>query len=324
MRKKNAVLIFNPRSGRGKATIRAKDFADHWKAKTGNELRLRATRSLEDIRVAARETYASDRDEFQIFMGGDGTLSEALQGVAEHNNFRPETRPVGFLPGGTGNSFLRDFGISSYELARDCLLTAVELDSILDIDIGQITYNRVNPENPGVPGPETRRIMFNIWGIGLISDITELAIRWRAIGALNYTVASLVKLLSHNPWEAKIVVNGEPQTITCNMITLSNSRYTGGAMEIAPAVRVNDGQLFLLATQLKSRFKLLTTFPAVFKGHHLDNPDILTRFVKEFSIERKRPFVMNVDGELETGFNPYVQIRPGFFKLYMPRDRLKS
>ena len=322
IRKRNAVLIFNPKSGRGKATLRAKDFADNWKAKTGNELRLRATRSLEDIRVASRETYSNDDNELQIFMGGDGTLSESLQGVAERNRFRPDRKPVGFLPGGTGNSFLRDFGITTYERARDCLLTAIELDSILNIDVNQITYNRVNPENPGIPGEETNRISFNIWGIGLISDITELAIRMRSIGALNYSVASIAKLLSHTPWEAKVKIDGEEQTLMCNMITVSNSRYTGGAMEIAPQVRVNDGKLFLIVTQFQSRLKLLTTFPVIFKGKHVDNPHILTRFIREFSVERKPPFIMNIDGELETGFNPRLAVRPGFFRLFMPLDRL--
>ena len=317
---KQAVLVFNPRSGRGKATVRAKNFADLWKEKFGNELGLRPTRSLHDIRVAAKEGAA--RGDFQIFMGGDGTLSESLQGLAEKLDFRPGIGPIGFLPGGTGNSFLRDFGITTYEQARDRLFEALESESILNVDSAVITYRKLNEDHPEEPGEKTRRIMFNIWGVGLISDITELAIKMRGIGSMNYTVASLVKMLGHKPWTVSGTIDGRPETFRGNMISLHNSRYTGGAMEIAPEVRINDGKLFFLHLHSETRLSLLKSFPSIFKGTHVSNPNVTTEFIKELKLERRRPFLMNVDGELETGWNPEVKIVPDFVKLYMPSSAL--
>ena len=95
-------------------------------------------------------------------------------------------------------------------------------------------------------------------------------------------------------------------------------------MEIAPAVRVNDGKLFFIAPSIDSRFKLLNLFPKIFKGDHVNIPGIRTQFIKEIGLERKRPFVMNIDGALETGFNPRLAIQSDFFRLYMPRDLLKQ
>lgn len=322
MSKKQGILIFNPKSGRGKATIRAKDFSDHWKAKFGTELGLRATRSLTDIRVAAKETMK--RQGIQIFMGGDGTLSESLQGIAEQNKFHSHSDPIGFLPGGTGNSFLRDFGIEDYEGAKERLFRALEKESVIKVDSGIISYKKINEEHPELPGSDAKRITFNIWGVGLISDITELAVKMRMIGDMNYTVASLIKLITHSPWTVDALVDGKRRSIRCNMISVHNSRYTGGAMEIAPDIRVNDGKLFLIVLKSESRFALLKAFPSIFKGEHVTNPDVETQFIKELKLERKRPFLMNVDGELEVGWNPKLEIHPSFFKLYMPKEDVKK
>lgn len=334
MQGKQGVLIYNPNSGRGKAAMRATDFFQHWEDRTGTELRLRPTRSLADIRVAAGEIQAN---EIPIFMGGDGTLSESLQGLAEAADFQKLTRPVGFLPGGTGNSFLRDFGITDYEAARDALLAAIASDQILGIDAGIVEYTPVPTPLRAVsgspitePSPKidangrARRITMNIWAVGLIPDITALAIRMRAIGSLNYSLASLIKLLGHKPERLTVTVDGATREVDCNFICISNSRFTGGAMEIAPAVRVNDGRLFFLCPQVKGRLQSFGLFPSIFKGTHIKHPHIDTGFVQSISLNRAEPFLMNVDGELERGLNPGVSVQPGYFSLFMDPARIEA
>lgn len=317
MKGKLAVLIFNPNSGKGQAKVRATDFSEKWKFFTGTELRLRPTSSLADIRVAAKETY-NDK-ELQIFMGGDGTLSESIQGISEKLGFQGlQAKPVGFLPGGTGNSFLRDFEIKNYTTARDFLFSSLETNSIINIDAAIITYNKVNSDYS--QGNETKRIMFNIWGVGLISDITKLAIRMRKIGSANYTIASLIKLLSHKPYKFRTVIDGIEENVKCNMVTVCNSRYTGGEMKMAPHIRVNDGKLFLISPMFKSRIKLFATFPKIFKGEHVNHPNIKTGFIKNIEVHHDKPLWMNIDGELEHGFNPRMKIHPSYFKIYMPQQ----
>lgn len=320
---KQAVLVFNPKSGKGKATIRARDFADHWKDRTGNELMLRPTRSLEDIRIAARETL--NQGDVQIFMGGDGTLLESLQGLAEQYNFQPLEKPIGLLPGGTGNSFLRDFDITSYEQARDALLNALTKEEIIPIDTALIRYNRVQTQVPSEPGEKATRIMFNIFGVGIISDITTSAIKMRHIGEMNYQVASLYKLVGHKMYKCRVRLNNRDwEDLDFNLITVSNSRFTGGAMEIAPDVRVNDGKMFYLRSAIKSRIKLLKVFPKLFKGGVTNMPNIYTELIQSINLNHSRPFVMNVDGELDHGWNPGLDINKGYFKLYMPLSLLKQ
>ena len=320
---KQAVLTFNPKSGKGKATMRARDFADHWKLRTGNELRLRATRSLEDIRIAARETAGTD--EIQIFMGGDGTLSESMQGLAEQANFAPLSTPIGFLPGGTGNSFLRDFGITNYEEARDALLDAILTDAVIDVDAAHVTSHKVQSGDPPHPGTEQTRIMFNIWGVGIISDITSAAIKMRALGAANYTMGALYRITRHKMYRGKVKINERDwEELDYNLLVVCNSRFTGSAMEIAPHVRVNDGQLFFLRTAIASRTRLLKEFPKVFKGDYDSMPNCYTEMIHSLALQADRPYLMNFDGELELGWNPVMSMHRSYFKLYMMHSRVKA
>ena len=56
-----------------------------------------------------------ERADLAIVMGGDGTLSEAANGIL---SLPKEARPTfGFIPAGTGNDFLRDFAITDLESA---------------------------------------------------------------------------------------------------------------------------------------------------------------------------------------------------------------
>lgn len=326
MQGKDAVLIYNPNSGRGKAATLATDFFQHWEDRTGTRLRLRPTRSLADIRVAAAEIQ---EHELPIFMGGDGTLSESLQGLAETASFAPLSRPIGFLPGGTGNSFLRDFGITGYASARDALLGAIAGNQSLGVDVGMIEYSRVSPnakaaDDEAPSGDQTvRRLSMNIFAVGLISDITALAIRMRALGSFNYTLASLIKLLFHRPYRYHLRVDGKSRDVDCNLVCVSNSRFTGGAMEIAPEVRVNDGRLFWLCPQIKGRLAAFGLFPSIFKGTHINHPQIETDFIRQLTIECETALLMNIDGELESGWNPTISVQPGYFQLYMDPERLQ-
>ena len=50
-----AVLVYNPGSGKGKAKGRAIIFQKMWQDKYNEDILLRATKSKEDIKVAAKE-----------------------------------------------------------------------------------------------------------------------------------------------------------------------------------------------------------------------------------------------------------------------------
>ena len=145
----------------------------------------------------------------------------------------------------------------------------------------------------------------------------------RYLGELNYTVASIIKMITHRPLKVTMEVDGEKRDCHCNLICISNSRFTGGAMEMAPRVRINDGRLFFTSSHITSKLELFGLFPSIFKGTHTTAPHIVTHFTDEIRFFGDGPFFWNVDGELDYGFNPHVRATRGFFRLLMPPDRLQ-
>ena len=57
-------------------------------------------------------------------------------------------------------------------------------------------------------------------------------------------------------------------------VSFSNSRYTGGAMMMAPVADVSDGALDVVRVNRLSRLDLITTFPKIFTGTFIEHPAV--------------------------------------------------
>ncbi|MEM7386564.1 MAG: diacylglycerol kinase family protein [Verrucomicrobiota bacterium] len=310
-----AVLIFNPGSGRGQGKERADAFAASWLRRIGTRLQLRATTSREDIGRAALEV---DQDAIPLFMGGDGTLSEGLNALASAGDFfQTIERPVGFLPGGTGNSFLRDFGIEDFATGENRLLAAIEENCPRPCDAMGLTYLPDSCEDEIAPA--RRHLAINIWGLGLLATIAERAVTMRRFGAINYVLATLREVIGHVPSEARFRINGgDWECLRFNLIALSNSQFTGGGMRIAPGVEIDDGELAWLRSNLAGKRALLRAFLQVRHGNHSGQPGMEERRVRRVEIEKGRePVLMNVDGEQLRGRALKVEVLPKCFRLYV-------
>lgn len=308
MNARKAVLIVNPGSGRGKGRERALDFRESWIQKFGADIKIRETKSKEDIGVSVKETFRSDT--VQIFLGGDGTVSECLQALSEMEKFEKISNPVGILPAGSGNSFLRDFDITDYISAKENLISALEKNESRDVDMALLNFRNRS-------GQESTRIMFNIFGVGVVPLIAELAMKMRFLGSFNYTAATLWKIFSHRKMKVDAVIDGKEEILESDFISICNSRYTGGAMIMAPDVRTDDGRLYLVAPSMKSKFQILGLFPKIFKGDHVNHPDVRNHFVNDIHMKSDKELLLLIDGELERGYNPFISVKPRFWKIFV-------
>ena len=122
----------------------------------------------------ARAAAASGRRHF-LSAGGDGTASEVVNGLVEAGV--SEECELAMLPLGTGNSFLRDFGITDIESAVD----ATARGHSTPIDLLRLTHDN------GV-------IHFiNTMGTGFVARAGELTNhRFKSLGAAGYIAAVFV------------------------------------------------------------------------------------------------------------------------------------
>ena len=85
---------------------------------------------------------------------------------------------------------------------------------------------------------------------------------------------------------------------------------------MAPKAKIDDGLLDLIIVNGNvSRLKLFQTLPKLFKGTHIDDPEVEYLQVKDFSLYTNEPNKLNIDGELK-GHTPIdVRIIPNAIEI---------
>lgn len=99
--------------------------------------------------------------------------------------------------------------------------------------------------------------------------------------------------------------------IADSALVISNSKYTGGAMKIAPMADPQDGQADLVVFQEVNRRDILAIFSRVFKGTHVAHPKVKALRACEIEIDSQPQQMLMADGEL-LGRTPLrLKVLPG-------------
>lgn len=250
--------------------------------------------AVEIGRRAAEEGFARI-----LCLGGDGTPYEVVNGL--YAGGRPERPPaIGLIPAGTGNSFLRDFG----EAAPDAALDGIRSGRRRAVDLVEFHYAR--------GGKPARGYSLNILGVGLIADILKLTNeRLKGFGAFGYSLAVLLRLAKGLDNRIDLEADGRAWTIADSALVVSNSKFTGGRMKIAPAADTADGRADLVVFREVNRREIASIFRRVFSGAHAGHPKVDTLQAAGISVAAGPPQLLMADGEL-VGETPLrVKVLPG-------------
>ena len=278
------LLVVNPAAGHGRGEKCFRRLESRLRAEiAGLEVRFseHAGHAVEIGREAAGEGF--DR---LICLGGDGTPYEVINGL--YADGHPARLPeIGQIPAGTGNSFLRDFDIQTPEQALDAILAGRRRR----VDLVEFHYRE---------GADTvRRYSLNILGVGLIADILQLTNeRLKFMGSAGYSLAVLIRLVRGMNNRITITADGHRREVSDSALVVSNSKYTGGKMKIAPAADPSDGRADLVLFNGVNRREIISIFKGVFSGKHLAHPKVETLQAASISVEADPPLRLMADGEL--------------------------
>ena len=167
--------------------------------------------------------------------------------------------PLTLLPGGTGNSFLRDL---------DCLDPDKVLERIADQARRSIDLFKVTVEGKS-------RYGFNVVGWGMFSSANQLAEALRFLGRRRYDVAGLLQILRNRRYQATLEFGGDVVDDGFTMLVLSNTIHTGEGMKMAPRAKLDDGKLDLLIVRRATRRGLFRLFSKLGTGCHVDEPGVI-------------------------------------------------
>lgn len=270
-------LIVNPHAGKKTGVAAAARTVEFLKA------RKIECRQLLSMYPGESVTLASSLDHSAwdgiIAVGGDGTLFEVLNGL--HTNHERISVPVGQIPVGTGNSFLKDLNIQTEEDAWEAIVSR----KTRKVDLARFSYEKGS------------HYFINLLGAGFVSNVAHTANHFKRWGSLSYIIAVLKEMLVLKSSSIELIIDGKRHTQQGIFVEICNSRYTGGDMLMAPGARIDDGLLEIVFCEKISRRKLLQLFPLIFKGTHVDDPALKVFSGKKVSLSSESPLLLTPDGE---------------------------
>ena len=102
------------------------------------------------------------------------------------------------------------------------------------------------------------------------------------------------------------IIGQEPYILA----SISNSQFTGGAMQIAPSARVDDGELDIVIVGKMSRSMFLRTFPKIYQGKLEEHQAVQSYRAASVEFLKPRRQDILVDGELRTLTIERVSVLP--------------
>jgi len=298
MPKRKAVLISNPKTGRysSRRATPIQELAAYLES-LGVEVDLRLTTGPGDAaRIAAQVANNGSTD--VIVAGGDGTINEAIQGLAGTN------ARLAILPRGTANVLAREL-----ELPLDA-------SSALDV-VARGNSRRIHF---GIAIDETsneRRYFVLMAGIGLDASVVrrvQPALKKR-IGKGAFWISGLSHLATWNPKPFSLVI--DEHTYTGTYAAIGNAATYGGDLAITPRARIDEPEFEVCIIETFSRVRYLRLLSyAVRSGMPQDKPGV--RFVKAKTVRALGDAPVQVDGELIGQLPMRFEIAPESIEVIVP------
>ena len=240
-----------------------------------------------------------------VVVGGDGSINEVVNGVADLDGFE-----LAVLPNGTGWDFVRTFGIS--RKLDEAVRTALT-GSVREIDLGLVTYRTW-------AGSESQAYFANVGSAGISGAIAKRANETsKALGGkVSYYWATLAVFVGWETGELRVSVDEEIRGGRMIDVLVTNGRYLGGGMMMCPEAEPDDGLFDVLLIGDVTKRDLLFVLPKTYRGRHLPHPRLEVLRGRVVHIDADEPLPIEIDGE-QPGTTPArFEIVPKALRLRTP------
>ena len=299
--KEKFLAIVNPAAGGGRSAKLAGREVARLKEK-GLRIDVIASTEPGHASALASEAYEQGYRKF-LAVGGDGTAHEMINGIFARE--QPLDRiGLGFLPLGTGNSFLRDFTKNGAESS----LEALQAKQTRRVDLLRLRH-------------ATGTIYsFNLLSMGFTADVGAMTNRvFKPFGHLGYLMGVFVKVaqLNRRAFKMRCDDDADWDERRCLFLTFNNSKYTGGTMLIAPGADPSDGLIEYVRWGPIGRLGLIRMLPRLYDGTHIKHPLASRRSVQRVEFALDAPVDVMADGEIVTVKCQTLEILPGAMDVYI-------
>lgn len=280
---KRARVIYNPSAGR---ELVKRDLPDILNVYEEAGYETSAFQTTPEPLSAQKEAARCCEDKYDLIIaaGGDGTIHEVINGMAEK-----EHRPtLAILPAGTTNDYARVLDIPRNDLVKAAKL--IEKPESIFMDIGKVTAE----------GSE--KYFVNIGAIGNLTELTyEVSPQLKTVfGYLAYVIKGAELLPTIRPVPVEVEYNGGYYSGNATLIFIALTNSVGGFENIVPNKVLGNGKFSLIIVKSGGALTLMQLVTRLLtEGTHLESDKVIsveTDFVN-INIEDESKLMVNLDGE---------------------------
>ena len=319
-------LFVSALSGKGRALRGAPKVAALLRSQGWN-VDVRVTHRSDDPAALA----AACTNHWVAVLGGDGYIARIATQVGARGGV------VIPLPGGRGNDLCRCLGIGTDAVAHVrslptaseiCAEGAGEHPRIRGVDAMQVrALNGVNegqdatgqrPASPAKDLEENPAQVLGIVSFGLDALANQIANDTSfASGTLAYAWGALRALQQFQPTTMEIEVDGERKRIRGWLVSVSNSGWFGGGINIVPSSNPSDGRLELLTVDPVPKHHAIRVLARVLAMRKVDDPILHVEQVTSVKILDSAGLVAMGDGD-QVGEGPLeISVSPEVFRVFV-------
>ncbi|MEP1034204.1 diacylglycerol kinase family protein [Ekhidna sp.] len=227
-----------------------------------------------------------------IIVGGDGTINESINGLKYDI-------PVGIVPAGTGDDFIKNVSIGKSTSER--IQTAID-GEIMRVDLGQCNERKfVNGVGIGFDGQ-------------IVEDMTSKRIGFlKGHAAYYYHVLRILGGYKERTFSFSL--DGKAHKKDLILLAIGNGTTFGGGFKLMPRSKVNDGKLDICEIGALSPFRRFLNISKLSNGTHGSLKEVEFHQVNEITVEANDTLFAHIDGE-QIGKPPFkVKILPNALQL---------
>lgn len=298
-------IIINPTAGNGNARLiwpqienllqqMSFSYSVHFTERVGHAIQL-------------AETAVMGGGRFVLSVGGDGTHHEVANGILRQNRTPSNEVSLAALPIGTGNDWVKQYGVEKNIATR---LQRLLNPEFVYQDVGRVRYYTED-------GAEAERYFINVAGLAYDGYVAQ---RVEAEGKTGSKLAYLIAV-------ARYLFDYEPQTVALHYddhqvvdrfytINVGICRYSGGGMQLVPHAVPDDGKFALTFARHMPRWEVLAQTRRFYNGSLLSHPKVTGAQVREVTVDAASlACPLEADGEF-LGYAPAAfELLPGALRV---------
>ncbi len=230
--------------------------------------------------------------------GGDGSVNHILPSLLKIH------KPVMVIPCGTANNLARTYNIP--------LKPAEAVKAALEGECHSIDVGMIND----IP-------FLNVAGLGLSTEVNLHVNKnlKRYFGASAFIMTALSMVVRMKPFRAVVTVDGGRPIFTRSwQISICNGRHYGSGLTVKEDATLEDSKIHLLSTEVARWWHSLKLIHCFLNGTFTKEDQVMLIDGKSITIETRRRFWVDVDGDVKTTTPVTVSVLPKTLMLLVPRE----